>query len=136
MRIENLRKYQGKNPNGYFEDLEPRVKMAAYQWLGRLCQRWGRDLPPWRFAILVGRARWLALNPPTPEWGRSMRAKRGGYAVQRKYRLEGRHPTAKATEARLRKLRAKKQIKARQEEEQKAERIVRALANCSRWDLR
>ena len=50
--------------------------------------------------ILVGVARRLALNPPTAAWGRSMHAKRGGYAVQRKYVLEGRtgprHPARKA----------------------------------------
>jgi hypothetical protein len=41
--------------------------------------------------------------PPagTSAWGRSMLARRGGLAVQRQYRLEGRHPTAAATRARL-----------------------------------
>jgi hypothetical protein len=41
--------------------------------------------------------------PPagTSAWGRSMLARRGGLAVQRKYRLDGRHPTAAATRARL-----------------------------------
>jgi hypothetical protein len=55
--------------------------------------RWGRDLPQGSFAILVGQAKRLALNPPTSDWGRTMLAKRGGYAVQRCYRMEGRNPT-------------------------------------------
>jgi hypothetical protein len=42
-----------------------------------------------------------SLNPPTSGWGRSMHAKRGGLAVQRKYWLEGRHPTEPAIRARL-----------------------------------
>jgi hypothetical protein len=37
-------------------------------------------------------------------WGRSMRAKRGGLAVQRLYRRLGLHPTAAATDAHQRKL--------------------------------
>jgi hypothetical protein len=60
------------------------------------------------FAIYVGKAKYLALNPPTSEWGRLMLAKRGGKAVQRKYRLEGRHPTEKATWARLADLKIRK----------------------------
>ena len=57
------------------------------------------DLPSW------WGAKRLALNPPTSAWGRSMLAKRGGLAVQRKYLLEGRHPTEKATQVRLAKQR-------------------------------
>ena len=82
----------------------------AYWWLKKFLTRWDRDLPPWRFAILVGQAKRLALNPPTSAWGRSMHAKRGGLAVQRKYRLEGRHPTEKATQVRLAKQRLKKAV--------------------------
>jgi hypothetical protein len=37
-----------------------------------------------------------------------MHAKRGGLAVQQKYLIEGRHPTHKATDVRLYKLRKKK----------------------------
>jgi len=37
-----------------------------------------------------------------------MLAKRGGLAVQRKYRLEGKHPMERATRCRLQKLNAKK----------------------------
>ena len=96
MRIPGLRRYQGRNPNGYFQDLDWPTRQRAFYWL--LCKRWGRNLPPWRFAILVGRAKWLALNPPTSAWGRSMLAKRGGKAVQWKYRHEGSQPTEIATQ--------------------------------------
>jgi len=54
----------------------------------------------WILPILVGQARRLAKNPPTSAWGKSMHAKRGGYAVQQNYRMEGRNPTEKATYAR------------------------------------
>jgi hypothetical protein len=68
-----------------------------------MCKKWGNDLPPWRYAILVGQAKRLALNPPDSAWGRSMLAKRGGKAVQIDYRLAGRNPTANATAARRKK---------------------------------
>jgi hypothetical protein len=108
MRIPQLAKYRNRNPNGYFEDLPFRVRECAYQWLHRFRQRWGANLPPWRLAILIGQAKRLALNPPTSAWGRSMRAKKGGYAVQRRYRMEGRHPTAHATRCRVMKQAANK----------------------------
>ena len=79
MKIIALAKYRGRNPKGYCN--------RAFQWLYRLASKWGRDLPAWRFAILVGQAKRLALNPPTSAWGQSMLAKRGGLAVQRKYLL-------------------------------------------------
>jgi len=108
MRIFTLEKYRGRNPKGYFQDLAWEVRYTAYKWLQRFVARWGNDLPPWRFAILVGQAKRLALNPPTSAWGRSMHAKRGGLAVQRKYWLEGRHPTKRATQVRLAKQRRRK----------------------------
>lgn len=88
--------------SGLFEPLgaaggrggDPYTKLPppmAYRWMHRFCERWRGDLPGWRLAILVGQARRLALNPPSSAWGRSMLAKRGGLAVQRKYRREGRH---------------------------------------------
>lgn len=101
MRIRELEKFRKRRPAGsYFEDLPWEVQQRARRWLWKFTQRWKRNLPDWRFAILVARARWLSLNPPTSQWGRTMRAKLGGYAVQRKYTQEGRHPTAAATEAR------------------------------------
>jgi hypothetical protein len=100
MVIEGLRKYRGRNPDGYFADLTPLQRGAAYKWLGKRCARWGRNLTQWRWAILIGQARRLALNPPTSEWGRSMLAKRGGYAAQQAYRMQGRvgkrHPAHRA----------------------------------------
>jgi len=108
MKICTLQKYRGRNPKGYFQDLPLELRNRAHQWLFRLCSKWGRDLPAWRFAILVGQAKRLALNPPTSTWGRSMHAKRGGLAVQRKYLLEGRNPTEKATQVRMAKQRRKK----------------------------
>src|SRR6266851_3506639 len=99
--IPGLKKYQGRNPNGYFQDLDWPVRLRAYRWLGVFLKRWGRNLTSWRFPILVGQAKRLALNPPTSEWGRSMLAKRGGKAVQRRYRMEGKQPTEKATRRRV-----------------------------------
>jgi hypothetical protein len=61
----------------------------------------GRTVEPWLYAILCGQAKRLVRNPPTSAWARSMRAKRGGYAVQEQYRAEGRHPTARATAIRV-----------------------------------
>jgi hypothetical protein len=107
MRIRTLEKFRGRNPKGYFQDLPRDVQYVAYWWLKRFVTRWERDLPPWRFAILVGQAKRLALTPPTSAWGRSMHAKRGGLAVQRRYRIEGRHPTEHATKARLSKQKRK-----------------------------
>lgn len=103
-RIPKLEYYRRQPPNGTFEALPYEVRQRALMLLWRFCQRWGNDLPSWRLAILVGQAKRLALNPPDSAWGRSMLAKRGGKAAQEKYRLEGINPTAKATEARRRKL--------------------------------
>src|ERR1700674_483882 len=108
MRIPQLDNYRDRNPNGYFHDLPVGVRISAAQWLSRFCKKWAGNLPPWRFAILVGQAKRLALNPPTSSWGRSMLAKRRGLALQRKLRLEGKHPTAHATRCRVLKQNAKK----------------------------
>jgi hypothetical protein len=92
MRIEGLRKFRGRNPHGYFEDLPWEVRQQAQTWLYKFCARWRYDLPPWRLARLVGQARRLARTTAEQRsaWGRKMLAKRGGYAVQRRYRAEGR----------------------------------------------
>ena len=108
MRIDALQKYRGRNPEGYFQGLPRDLQYVAYRWLKRFVTRWERNLPPWRFAILVGQAKRLALNPPTSAWGRSMLAKRGGLAVQRKYRIDGVCPTKRATQVRLAKQGRKK----------------------------
>ena len=131
MRIRQLDNFRKNRPGGaYFDDLPWEVQRQAGMWLHKFCKDWRHDLPDWRFAILVTRARSLALNPPTSQWGRTMRAKLGGYAVQRKYRLEGRHPTAAATEARKWQRITAKRTKAEEERRQrlglgKAPRIVR-----------
>jgi hypothetical protein len=101
MRILQLDRYRDRNPNGYFHDLPLDVRISATHWLNRFCRKWAGNLPPWRFAILVAQAKRLALNPPTSSWGRPMLAKRGGLALQRKLRLEGKHPTAHATRCRV-----------------------------------
>ena len=108
MKIAALEKFRGRNQKGYFRDLTEEQRHVAYLWLHRFVSRWGRDLPPWRFAILVGQAKRLAVNPSSSAWGRSMLAKRGGLAVQRKYLIEGKHPTQQATQARLAKQKRKK----------------------------
>jgi hypothetical protein len=115
MRIHQLDNYRDRNPNGYFHDLPLDIRVSATQWLDRFCKKWSGNLPPWRFAILVGQAKRLALHPPTSSWGRSMLAKRGGYALQRKLRLEGKHPTAYATRCRVLKQNATKRALAEAE---------------------
>jgi hypothetical protein len=102
MRIKGLKNYRGRNPHGYFSDLASDARRRAYLWLHHLCKPWGSDLPSWRLAILIAQAKRLALTTPEQrsKWGRTMLAKRGGYAVQRTYRAEGRtgpqHPAHKA----------------------------------------
>ena len=108
MKIVNLEKYRGRNPKGYFQDLPRQTRYEAYWWLDRFVKRWRGDMPSWRFAILVGQAKRLALNPPTSAWGRTMLGKRGGLAVQKKYSLDGKHPTERATQVRLSKQQRKK----------------------------
>jgi len=103
MKIKGLSNYRGRNPNGYFQDLPWGLRQRAYAWLSRFLKR-HPYCPRWRFAILVGQAKRLALmsDDELSAWGRSMQAKHGGYAVQRRYRQEGRvgpdHPSHKAAE--------------------------------------
>jgi hypothetical protein len=115
--IPDLKKYQGRNPNGYFQDLDWPIRQRAYARLKFFCERARRRrgwVPQWLFAIYVGQAKRLALNPPTYEWSRWMNAKKGGYAVQRLYRREGRHPTEIATLVRLGKQKRRKEDAQRQ----------------------
>ena len=65
------------------------------------CRAQGKPVEPWLYGIYCGQAKRLAINPPSPEWGRSMAAKRGGYARQMQCRLDGKNPTLKATYVRL-----------------------------------
>src|SRR5215469_2959585 len=62
-RILGLKKYQGRNPNGYFQDLTFEAQRRARNWLWPGARSGGSNLPQWRFAILVGQAKRLALNP-------------------------------------------------------------------------
>jgi hypothetical protein len=107
-----------------FDDLPLEFRWKAERWFAHFCERWRGNLPGWRRAILLGRARWLAQHPPTSQWGRSMLAKRGGYAVQNLYRWEGRtgakHPSHKAAKISVRNRRWRKEKK---ELEQKREAL-------------
>jgi len=94
------RKSLERSRSNMFAGLSPEQERAARGWLNLFLIRHPNPAQ-WLYPILVGQARKLALNPPTSAWGRSMRAKKGGYAVQRRYRLEGRHPTARATLCRV-----------------------------------
>lgn len=104
MRIPKLDRYRHKTGLCYFQDLPSDIRQHAYQWLDRFIKRREAthgSVPGWLFAIYVGQAKRLALSPPTSAWGRSMLAKRGGLAVQRRYRLEGRDATGRATRCRV-----------------------------------
>jgi hypothetical protein len=72
-----------------FDGLSPQQEREAYRLLAKFlgCHP---DCPRWLYPILVGNARRLAINPPSSAWGRSMRAKKGGKATQRRYLMEGR----------------------------------------------
>jgi hypothetical protein len=100
-RIPGLEPYRRPAPQGdYFSDLPYEAQQRALRLLWKWCQKWGADLPPCRLAILVARARRLALHPLGSAWGKSLRCRRGGLAAQKDYRLRGIDPTAKATAAR------------------------------------
>jgi hypothetical protein len=138
MRIKSLRKYNGRNPNGFFNDLPLDIRVAAWRWLGKLQAKWGRNLPLWRRAILIGQARRLALmsDEERSAWGRSMLAKRGGYRVQWIYRFQGRNPTAAANESRRQRVQQRKQTAERQKQaarESEMNRRIQALVNSWRW---
>lgn len=116
-----MQEFRDRNPRDYFEDLPWEVRNRAYMWLDRLCERWKSDLPRWRFAILVGQAKRLARmsDDDRSAWGRKMLAKRGGYAVQRRYRAEVRvgklHPAHHASRVSVSKRRWKKTLKEREQ---------------------
>lgn len=115
--IPGLKKFQGRNPNGYFQDLDWHVRQCAHQWLHRFCEQARRQrghVPQWLFAIYVGQAKRLAKNHPSSAWGRSMLAKRGGKAVQWRYRHEGRHPTEIATQVHRANARTRRDAKERE----------------------
>ncbi len=99
IKISGLER-KGKRKSGYFDDLPPNQQRRAENNLSKMIRRRrsrGEKVDGWVLPILVGQARRNAINPPTSAWGKSMHAKRGGYAVQQQYRMEGRNPTEKAT---------------------------------------
>ena len=73
MRIESLQKYQRPRGASRFADLPPDQRAVAELHYERLCAKWATDLPQWRRAILVGRARDLVLRPRDADWGRALR---------------------------------------------------------------
>jgi hypothetical protein len=90
------RKPKGSDP---FSDLPTAERFKAEETFARLCRKWEPDLPPWRRAILVGRARRLTLHPPDSEWGKRMRRIKGGVHCQQKYREQGGHALAAFNQA-------------------------------------
>jgi len=94
-RIKGLERYRGRNSGDPFSDLPWEAKMDAQRRLHRYQEKWGFDMN-WRFPILVGQARRWARTSPEERAARcrSMRATKGGLAVQRRYRAEGRKDPA------------------------------------------
>ena len=74
---------------GPFSDLTWPQQKAAEQWYWKFCQRWGNDLPNWRRGILIGVARRLAVNPPKPNFARSLATCAGRRSLMRKIRAAG-----------------------------------------------
>ena len=72
MSISALKRYQRARGTGRFADLSPDQRAVAEAHYQRLCAKWGNDLPQWRNAILVGRAKDLVLRPRDAEWGRAL----------------------------------------------------------------
>jgi len=103
MKIKGLRRHRRRNQRGYFDEMPFAVQQHASEWLAHFLER-HPCCPGWRFPILVGKAKRLALTSEEERsaWGRSMQAKKGGYAVQQRYRWEGRigldRPALKAAE--------------------------------------
>lgn len=79
-----------------FDNLSPTEQDEAW----RLLNKWLRRRPwkPWRYPVLIGRARTLARTTPEERsaWGRRMQARHGGLAVQRMYREQGRDTLTRA----------------------------------------
>ena len=121
MKILGFARRPRRYKRDLFDDLPLEIRWRAEGWLAEFCRRWKGNLPSWRRAILIGRARWLALNPPTSEWGRAMLARLGGLRVQELYREQGRtgekHPSHKA--ARISVAHRKRARELKQEAEQR-----------------
>src|SRR5258708_73239 len=90
MRIEGLRRHRGRGV--MFGDLPLPVNRWAYNRWDQLCRKLhaqGRLTTATR-ALAVATVRSALTRLRDSNWGRRMLAKLGGYAVQRKYRQEGR----------------------------------------------
>jgi hypothetical protein len=119
MRIDGLRAPR-KRPPPDWSDLPPDARSRAWRRFKELVARARRlgPVPPWHIGILAAQARRLGKQSAAElsSWGRSMLAKRGGYAVQDSYVLERRmrpHPARKAwlKSAAVRKRRGSKNAK-------------------------
>ena len=77
------------NSAGPFADLTWEQQQVAQKWLWKFTQRWGNDLPPWRYGILVGVAKRLAKNPPSKGWGFRLHCHRGARALADRCRAQG-----------------------------------------------
>ena len=75
-RILSLRRYERPRQSSRFDDLPPAQRAVAEAHFHRLCARWGDDLTQWRRAILVGRAKDLAIRPRDARWAHGMRRRR------------------------------------------------------------
>lgn len=100
-RLPHLRATRApRDPRGPFAGLTWPQQRTAEAYLYRFCQRWGSDLPPWRYAILCGVAKRLALHPPPPGWGRRMHKAQGGLATMRRAKAAGLDTTPNVVAAR------------------------------------
>lgn len=76
-----------------FQTLTWEQQQTAMMWLHKFCKRWGNDLPPWRYGILVGTAKRLALFPFDSARGLSVFRSRAGQGFARKCKLLGYNPS-------------------------------------------
>jgi len=89
-RLPHLRATRApRDPRGPFAGLTWPQQRTAEAYLYRFCQRWGSDLPPWRYAILCGVAKRLVLHPLGSDWGRATFKAQGGLATMRRARAAG-----------------------------------------------
>ena len=132
----NEKKYSGRPT---IEDLPEPQRSEAWGWFSHFISRRraeGKATPQTTQAILMGQAKRLARMTPEERsrLGRKMRATLGGYAVQQKYREEGRtgdkHPAHKA--ARISAVR-RKQKKLKREEAEFRQRLELPPPTRSKW---
>jgi hypothetical protein len=99
MAVEELRNYQRRHARGaYFADLRPEQRHVARMRLEeskRRARTHGKPITPRRLGSMVASASRLArmTRAQLSAWGRRMRAKQGGYGVQRRYKARGMNPT-------------------------------------------